>query len=131
MDSEYEIKFIEEGNIKFQKTNKKYNDNFTIKEIFVFSDNYNLDNVIDSFVHIFLIMWLNNYGYSRGDIYFLGNQNSIIEFMKTLRENNFFNLRKEYVNNNDNYNLSNTAFAIKKMININFKLGFQVFLLLP
>lgn len=103
MDRKYEIKFIEEGNIKFQKTNKKYNNTFTIENIFEYDGKHNIDNVINTLVHSFLIMWLKNYGYSRGNIYFLGNKNSIIEFTDNLRENNFFNLRKEYVENDNNY----------------------------
>lgn len=115
IDSQYEIKFVEEGNIKFQKTNKEYNNSFTTSDIFEYDNSkYTIDIVINSFLSALLIMWLKNYGYSKGNVYFLGNQDSVIEFMKFLKQNNFFNERKKYMNDDNNYDLSNTAFVIKR-----------------
>lgn len=117
LKEDYKIIYKENGSFEFQQKNKTEictNDkNFSTKKLFDYNRTISFDEILERFAYTFLIIWLSVYGKTRGNIYFLGNEKSIIEFMNNLKENNAFKLRKDYEEDNNSYGLKNTMFVIK------------------
>lgn len=108
-EEKYEFTFIKSTKIIYD--NKGY---CSLKSVFDYDESkIKLDNITFWFSYFLLALLFTNYGFNKGEIYFIGNENSIELFMEVLRSNNFFQKRKDYVNNTDNYK-NNTFFVVTK-----------------